>query len=78
MTNLKPVKKDTAYDASQLEAGQRIEMEHTKDPETAEKIAKHHLDEYPTYYTALKDMESELEKARAANKSKNFCRINKI
>ena len=45
----------------QLEAGIKVEMEHTSDKEKAKRIALDHLAEHPEYYTALKEMESELE-----------------
>ena len=34
---------------------------HTDDPEKAKEIAMDHLQEFPTYYTALKEMEKKLE-----------------
>lgn len=37
----------------QLEIGIKVEMEHTKDPKIAEKIATDHLNEDPHYYTKL-------------------------
>jgi hypothetical protein len=39
---------------SELRMGIRVEMEHTKDPKKAEKIALDHLAENPFYYTQLK------------------------
>ena len=43
-----------AYDAKELAAGTKEEMEHTDDPKEAEKIAKDHLREDPKYYSKLK------------------------
>jgi hypothetical protein len=37
-------------DPHQLRIGRRIEMEHTNDPKVADRIARHHLCEIPTYY----------------------------
>lgn len=41
-----------------LDKGQKVEMEHTKDAETARIIASHHLDEMLDYYDKLAKMES--------------------
>lgn len=49
--------KKVDYDPHQLVMGQKIEMEHTKDPEVATEIAMDHLTEDPRYYTKLKRME---------------------
>ena len=38
---------------TELEVGTAVEMEHTKDPKEAEKIAKDHLAEDPKYYIKL-------------------------
>lgn len=53
---------NTEYDPEQLKMGTKMEMEHTDDPEIAEKIAKDHLDEIPDYYTRLEKMEREADK----------------
>jgi hypothetical protein len=47
----------------QLEIGKKIEMEHTKNPKVAEKIALDHLREFcnKPYYTELKKMEKKLK-----------------
>ena len=37
----------------ELEAGIKVEMEHTEDPEIAKKIAMDHLSEDPLYYEKL-------------------------
>jgi len=47
-------------DPEQLKRGIEVEMEHTKDPDTAKKIALDHLAEFRTYYTALDEMEERL------------------
>lgn len=60
---------DGEYDPKELEMGIEVEKEHligAKLPDAvinllAEKIAKDHLAEFKTYYTALKNMEKELE-----------------
>ncbi len=48
--------------ASQIRMGTQHEMEHTKNPKFAKKIALDHLKEYPNYYTALNKMEKTLKK----------------
>ena len=45
----------------QLKMGRKVEMEHTNDPEVAERIAMDHLFEISDYYTRLKKMEDEAE-----------------
>jgi hypothetical protein len=45
--------------ASQLEAGEQVEHEHTPDKMTARRVALDHLSERPKYYTELKKMESQ-------------------
>lgn len=42
------------YDPTELEKGIKVEMEHTKNRQAAEVIAKQHLDERPDYYKKLK------------------------
>ena len=46
---------------AQIEKGTKIEMEHTDDPKKAKEIAMDHEMEHPYYYSALEDMEKELE-----------------
>jgi len=46
----------------QLKIGTKIEMEHTKDPDEAKKIALDHLKEFPDYYTRLVKMEAQAKK----------------
>jgi len=41
------------FDPNELARGQKVEMEHTNDPQIAERIAKDHLREHPYYYTIL-------------------------
>lgn len=41
----------------QLDKGQKVEMEHTKDKELAKKIAMDHLFEIPDYYDKLQKTE---------------------
>jgi hypothetical protein len=46
---------------AQIKKGKEVEMEHTDDPNIAIEIAKDHEMEHPYYYSALEDMEKELE-----------------
>jgi len=46
----------------QLDMGEKIEHEHTKNHELAREIALQHLDEIPDYYTRLKKMEADAKK----------------
>jgi len=46
---------DDKYNAEELALGLKEEMEHTKDKELANVIAKDHLDERPDYYSKLKE-----------------------
>jgi len=50
---------DSKFDTEQLDAGKKIELEHTKDKGVAKQIAKDHLKEIPDYYTRLKAMEAQ-------------------
>jgi len=52
--SLKPLK---SVDPEQLRMGIKVEMEHTDDPQIAEKIARDHLMEISDYYTRLIKME---------------------
>lgn len=47
------------YNPEELKMGVKVEMEHTKIPLLAYKIAKDHLAEIPDYYSRLKKMEGE-------------------
>ena len=51
-------KKPEDFDKEQLDAGTKVEMEHTDDPAKAQQIAMDHLTEDPKYYTKLNRMES--------------------
>ena len=48
-----PVSEDEEIDATVIEKGTKHEMEHTKDPLVAKKIATDHLKEDPKYYDKL-------------------------
>jgi hypothetical protein len=55
---------DEKFDPKEIQAGIKIEMEHTNDPSVAKQIAKAHLIEFPHYYTdpkGLLHMEKELK-----------------
>jgi hypothetical protein len=52
------------YGENQVDAGYEVEAEHGKDGEQRLKIANDHLEEFPTYYTALKKMEKKLQKKK--------------
>ena len=53
---------DVSFIQKQLDMGEPIEHEHTKDHELAMYIALQHLDEIPDYYTRLKKMEADAKK----------------
>ena len=53
---------DVSFIQKQLDMGEPIEHEHTKDHELAKDIALQHLDEIPDYYTRLKKMEADAKK----------------
>ena len=53
---------DVSFIQKQLEMGEPIEHEHTKDHDLARDIALQHIDEIPDYYTRLKKMEKDAEK----------------
>jgi hypothetical protein len=50
-----------SYINAQLYIGMKAEMEHTKNPDVAKKIALDHLNESPFYYEYLTKMEKQLE-----------------
>jgi hypothetical protein len=50
---------DDQFDAKALNAGTKVELEHTDDASLAKQIAKDHLSEDPKYYEKLKKMEQE-------------------
>jgi len=49
--------KDTKFDPKELDLGIEVELEHTDDRQTAENIAKDHLNEIPDHCSRLIDME---------------------
>ena len=53
---------DVSFIQKQLDMGEPIEHEHTKNHELAKEIALQHLDEIPDYYTRLKKMEASAKK----------------
>jgi len=53
---------DVSFIQKQLDMGEPIEHEHTKDHKLAMDIALQHLDEIPDYYTRLKKMETSAKK----------------
>jgi hypothetical protein len=53
---------DVSFIQKQLDMGEPIEHEHTKDHKLARDIALQHLDEIPDYYTRLKKMEASSKK----------------
>ena len=55
------------YAQKQLEAGIKVEMEHTKDPKVAREIAMDHLTEFIDYYIGLKKMEKGLKEMVSAD-----------
>lgn len=61
---------DEDFDAEQLEAGIKVETEHTSNKWIQKAIAKAHLAEYPDYYKALAAMEEELKKRKDSNQEK--------
>lgn len=64
----KDVPPNSAFPKDRLEAGKKVEKEHTTNPEVAEVIAKAHLKEFPPkknkedYYEGLDEMEKSLKK----------------
>ncbi len=53
---------EVSFIQRQLDMGEPIEHEHTKNHELAREIALQHLDEIPDYYTRLKKMEAQAKK----------------
>ena len=53
---------DVSFIQKQLDMGEPIEHEHTKNHTLAKEIALQHLDEIPDYYTRLKKMEAAAKK----------------
>jgi hypothetical protein len=64
-------KKDVSK--KELKDGKKVEMEHVKDEQLAEKIALDHLAEIPDYYNRLKKMEEQ-----AKNSKKEACSIGNL
>jgi len=50
----KNVKPDSAYNPKELKKGLEIEKEHTSNITIRKCITKHHLNEFPDYYTRFK------------------------
>lgn len=49
------------FNPKSVAKGQKVEMEHTPNPRLAREIARDHISEFPSYYTALDDMEKKLK-----------------
>jgi hypothetical protein len=71
---------DVSFIQRQLDMGEPIEHEHTKDHELAMDIALQHLDEIPDYYTRLKKMEASAKKehkkfkdVKESSEEKRYC-----
>jgi hypothetical protein len=71
---------DVSFIKKQLDMGEPIEHEHTKDHELAMDIALQHLDEIPDYYTRLKKMEASAKKehkkfkdVKESNEEQRYC-----
>ena len=60
MPQLKPTPPDRHFDSVQLRRGTLVELEHTKDWNTAKQIAKHHLLEDKRYYHKLATIEDDV------------------
>ena len=63
---------DVSFIQKQLDIGEPIEHEHTKDHDLAKDIALQHLDEIPDYYTRLKKMEASAKKEHKKFKDANL------
>jgi len=59
-------KKPSDFNKQQLDMGVEVEMEHTDDKSLSRDVAMDHLEEFPTYYTELEEMENKLEKKKPA------------
>jgi hypothetical protein len=55
---------DADFDKKQLQMGEKVELEHTDDKAKAREISRDHLEEIPDYYTRLKKMEDQAERAK--------------
>lgn len=56
---------DSDFDPEQLQAGIKVELEHTKDRAVAKEVAKDHLTESADYYKKLKVMESDMDATKS-------------
>ena len=56
------------FNQKEVDMGKQEEMEHTKDPKEAEKMAKTHLRKIPDYYTRLSRMEREAQAEKGKNR----------
>jgi hypothetical protein len=56
---------DSDFDPEQLNAGIKVELEHTKDRAVAKEVAKDHLTESADYYKKLKVMESDMDATKS-------------
>jgi len=63
---------DVSFIQKQLDMGEPIEHEHTKNHDLAKDIALQHLDEIPDYYTRLKKMEASAKKEHKKFKDVNI------
>ena len=64
---------DVSFIQKQLDMGEPIEHEHTKDHDLAKDIALQHIDEIPDYYTRLKKMEASAKKEHKKSKLHRLC-----
>lgn len=64
----KPVANPDEVDQKELAMGIEVEYEHTSNKKIATRIALSHLKEFSDYYTRLKKMEAEGDKAKKENK----------
>ena len=61
-------KKPSDYEKSQINKGEKIEFEHTDNPDIAKEISMDHLEEHPDYYIGLEHMENMLKDIEKRNK----------
>lgn len=66
-------KGDAEFPPAALAEGQRVEMEHTDDPQLAREIAKDHLTEREDYYERLKQVEASGRLIDAARVARLVC-----
>jgi hypothetical protein len=73
---------EVGFVEKQLQAGIKIEREHTNDTHLAMSIALQHLDEIPDYYNRLKKMESGAKKehkkykdVKESTEDRKFCKL---